>query len=277
MEKLLYLNDLLKLDDAELNNTKIRFTQSNGKSDPLGEYLDCPDLINVQAFFWRTEQRYFKVGQTAICLLKLTNDTWLLTTIKEITNELGVTKGINYEGKELERFQAYFGRVVVRYHKKHQAQGRYAKHIMDMLEVAQILPALFDGDEFPGYDKVRLSFSQLETIITRSKRDWVAALENQKAVYLITDTNNGKQYVGSAYGENGMLLSRWRSYVENGHGGNKELVEIVKRLGFDYVKQHFQYSILENYNARVDKGIILERESWWKATLRTRNFGYNRN
>jgi hypothetical protein len=27
-------------------------------------------------------------------------------------------------------------------------------------------------------------FSQLETIIVKNKRDWVSALENQKAVYL---------------------------------------------------------------------------------------------
>jgi len=76
-------------------------------------------------------------------------------------------------------------------------------------EVVQILPSLFDGDDFSGYDKVRQTFQQLETIIKRHKKDWVAALENQKAVYLITDTNTGKLYVGSAYGENGMLLQRW--------------------------------------------------------------------
>ena len=33
----------------------------------------------------------------------------------------------------------------------------------------------------------------------------------------------------------------------------------------------------ENYNAKVDDHIILERESWWKETLQTRIFGYNSN
>ena len=74
-----------------------------------------------------------------------------------------------------------------------------------------------------------------------------------------------------------MLLQRWSNYVANGHGGNKELVELVEREGFDFVKKHFQYAILENYNAKVEDRIILIRESWWKETLQTRVWGYNRN
>ena len=74
-----------------------------------------------------------------------------------------------------------------------------------------------------------------------------------------------------------MLLQRWSSYVANGHGGNKELVELVKTKGFEYVKENFQYSILENYNAKVDDQFILQRESWWKDTLQSRKWGYNCN
>ena len=65
--------------------------------------------------------------------------------------------------------------------------------------------------------------------------------------------------------------------MNNGHGGNKELVALVEREGFDYVRENFQYSILENYNAKVDEHIILERESWWKETLQSRVWGYNSN
>ena len=54
-------------------------------------------------------------------------------------------------------------------------------------------------------------------------------------------------------------------------------MRVVNEHGFSYVKENFQYSILENYNSRVDKGIILNRESWWKKTLQTRKFGYNKN
>jgi hypothetical protein len=69
----------------------------------------------------------------------------------------------------------------------------------------------------------------LATIIHRKKAGWLAALENQKPVYLITDKKTGKLYVGSATAQYGMLLQRWSSYVENGHGGNVELKQLKKR------------------------------------------------
>jgi hypothetical protein len=216
------------------------------------------------------------VGNIAICFVKMPYDTWPLTTVKRVTKELGVTDGINYEGEEIDSLKQYFGRVVVRYHKKRSVVMRLAG-IADELEVVEVLPSIYDGENFPGYDKVRLSYPQLKTILDRHKSDWVAALENQKAVYLITNLSNGKQYVGSATGDNGMLLERWSNYVKDGHGGDVELKDIVAKQGFDHVKKYFQYSILENYNARVDKDVILQRESWWKTTLGTREFGYNGN
>ena len=97
------------------------------------------------------------------------------------------------------------------------------------------------------------------------------------AVYLITDNKTGKLYVGSATAQYGMLLQRWSNYVSDGHGGNEGLKAVVQEHGFDYVKANFQYSILENYNARMDDNYILKRESWWKEALRSREFGYNKN
>ena len=154
---------------------------------------------------------------------------------------------------------------------------RTYRSVMNELEVLEILNDKFTGDDFPGYENVRLSYQQLKTVVERKLPGWVAALRNQKAVYLITDTNTGKLYVGSATAENGMLLSRWSDYVANGHGGNEGLIELIKKNGFSYVKEHFQYSILENYNPKVDDAYILRRETWWKETLCSRTFGYNRN
>lgn len=53
--------------------------------------------------------------------------------------------------------------------------------------------------------------------------------------------------------------------------------ELVIEKGFDYIKTNFHYSILENYNSKIDDNIILERESWWKDILQTRKYGYNLN
>lgn len=271
------LNDLLRIEQKDFGNVKIRFNQSNGVENPLDSYLRDPEAVNTRFFLWRTKQRYFKEGQIAISLLKLSEDKWLLTTIKRITKELDVFDGVNYEGEEIEKYKHFFGRVIVQFHKTFQSQGVMYENYYKDLVVCQVLPEIFSGNDFPGYDKVRLSYVQLEAILKCGKRDWIAALENQKAVYLITDNFNGKMYVGSATSDRGMLLQRWKSYIDNGHGGNKELINLVNEKGFEYIKQNFKYSILENYNAKVDDNVILERESWWKETLQTRVFGYNSN
>ena len=271
------LKDLLRFSNDELANVKIKFNQHNGYDDPMDLYRSNPEIINTQWLFWNEKRRYFYEGQIAVCFLKLSYDMWLLTTIKRVTKDLGISGGVSFEGEEIETYKPFFGRVIVQYHKTSMAQGRYFSELQDELVVNQILPDVYDGEDFPGYDKVRLSYAQLEVIIRCGKKDWIAALSNQKAVYLITDKNTGKLYVGSATSDSGMLLQRWSNYVANGHGGNKELIELVEHEGFDYVKKHFQYAILENYNAKVEDRVILIRESWWKETLQTRIWGYNSN
>ena len=273
----LFLNDLLHWSEEDCRKAKVKFNQYNNKDNPLDIYLSAPDQVNTDWLFWRTKRRYFFAGQIAVCLVRLSYDTWLLTTIKEVVKELGVLHGVNYEGLEIEKFRPLYGRVVIKYHKTSQQQGRAYESIKDELEVLQLLPSVYDGEDFPGYDKVRLSFAQLANIVSRRKKDWISALENQKAVYLITDRHSGKLYVGSATAEKGMLLQRWSAYVATGHGENVELKKLVEREGFDYVKKNFQYSILENYNAKIDDQVVLARESWWKETLDSRVHGYNEN
>ena len=272
------LSDLIGPLDGQ--SVKIKFNISNGYDDPMVLYMKNPEIINNQWLFWREKNKNFKIGEIAICLLKIGYDQWLLTTIKKITEDLDVQGGINYEGTELPEYSRYYGRIILSFHKTLQNPVVTKDTVWNQLEVLQILSSPFDGIDFPGYDSVNITFHELEAIITRHKRDWLKALENQKAIYLISDKSNGKLYLGSATGDNGMLLQRWSAYIANGHGGNVELRKITEdpSKGFSYVQENFSYAILENYNARVDKNFILKRESWWKSTLKTRiPFGYNMN
>lgn len=271
------LNDILRLSEEQIARAKVKFNIDNGESNPIDIFKSDPDLINKQWLYWRKKNRYFSVGQIAICLVRIREDEWLLTTVDTVDSELGVNKGINYTGTPFSEYASFYGRTIIRYHKSFQTQGVNFSTISDELEVLKILPDTFDDDDFPGYDRVKLSYAQLKSILDRGKKDWIAALESQKAVYLITDTNTGKLYVGSATSDYGMLLQRWTNYVKDGHGGNKELKRIVEEYGINYVQSYFQYSILENYNAKVSDEVILYRESWWKDILQTRKFGYNDN
>ena len=278
MEKIL-LNDILQISKDDIPNTRIKFNIYNGYTDPLELYKENPEQVNTTWFLWHDSRRYFHSGQTAICFLRLSPDTWLLTTIKHIIKELdvGTDGGVGYEAEEVDTYKKYFGRIIIKYHNTNKSMGRTFESVMQELEVLEVLNDKFTGDEFPGYENVRLTYSQLKNIIDRQTPGWTPALENQKAVYLITDTKTGRLYVGSATAQYGMLLQRWSEYVSNGHGGNVGLKEIVATNGFDYVKENFQYSILENYNARMDDAYILKREAWWKDTLKTREFGLNKN
>ena len=275
--KPILINDILHFDETDLKNIKIRFNQPSQNEDPLQLYINNHDDLNTRYFLWREKMKYFDEGQIGICLLKLKDDLWLLTTIKRITKNLDKLYSVGYEAEELTEYEPYFGRLVVKFHKTFQSQMVYYGNVHEELEVAYILSDVYDGEDFPGYDKVRVSYQQLANIVKNGNKDWITALENQKDVYLITDKSNGKLYVGSATSNNDMLLSRWKTYIENGHGGNVRLKELVDKKGFDYVKKNFHYSILENYNAKVDDSVILEREAWWKKTLESGKYGYNAN
>ena len=272
------LNDLLNLSDEDIEKARVKLNMETAYSDPIEVYKSNPDEINSGWFLWHNDRRYFPyVGVLAIFLVRIVDDSWLLTTIKEIDKLLPVKDAVGYEAHEIGRYKKYFGRVIVNYHNRSMAIGRKFSEVLNEMEVLQVLTDQFTGDEFPGYDNVRLSYPELKRIIDRKLPGWFGALSNQKAIYLQVDKATGKMYVGSATSQRGMLLQRWSDYVANGHGGNVELKRIVKENGFDYIKKNFQYVILENYNAKVDDSYILSREKWWKKTLLSIQFGYNDN
>lgn len=267
------LNDILRLDDIE--NTKIRFLTGRDDYgwDPLGAFKDN-DLENLYSgMYWNYTNKSFQEGQTALGFARIESDgdLWLLFHVGKVTKDLNIFKsGPAYEYETLAKYEKYFGRLIIKYHNQSQQMIRIANTVIDECEVYKILPNIFDNDIFPGYDKVDLSWKELSRVM--EKETWKTALKNQKGVYLITDTSNGKNYVGSAYGDN-MILGRWESYVKTGHGGNKEL----KTLNFEYIKNNFRYSILDIYKSTIEDKIIIERENWWKTILQSRQFGYNSN
>jgi len=274
----IYLKNLLNFSDEENSRVKIRFNIHGGGKTALENYYKNPMEVNVNMLLWKTKNCLFKQGDIAISFLIIEYDTWLLTTIKFIDRVIpNVTSQVAYETHEYEKFKPYFGRVILRFHKGSQPSVRKYDDIKNDLIITQILTKQMEDDSFPGYDNVSLSYEKLARIIRDRRPEWVNALENQQGVYLITDKASGKLYVGSATSENGMLLKRWRDYINNGHGGDKSLRELVEKKGFDYVKKNFQYSIIENYNSRKGKEFILARETYWKGVLSTKKWGYNNN
>ena len=96
---------------------------------------------------------------------------------------------------------------------------------------------------FAGYEDLILTYDQIKEIIENPSiyEAWHTALSSVYAIYLIVDRENGRQYVGSAYGEDG-LLGRWSCYVKTHHGNNKLMKEVVCNYPDRY--HNFQFSIL---------------------------------
>lgn len=270
---MIYFNDILNFSETQLKNTKIRFNQSNGEDfDPITLFKENNQGLYSGQFWNYSKLKSFKVGQIAIGFIKIETNKWLLFDVSVITKDLEKYNAVGYEYRTIEEYRKYFGRLIVSYSNKSQNMIRRAESVIDKCIVSEIIDDVFEGDMFPGYENVNLSWNELNRII--DKKDWKAALENQKGVYLITDVATNKRYVGSAYGKD-MLLGRWRNYVENGHGGNVEL----KGLSMEYIKAKFRYSILDIYRSTTNDNVIINRESHWKKVLLTRDerFGYNRN
>ncbi len=131
-------------------------------------------------------------------------------------------------------------------------------------KVIQELRLRFQEDEFPGFLNFIAPLSKLNSLPTA----WITALRSSRGVYLLTCEKTKEQYVGSATGEEAFWI-RWQQYVQTGHGGN---VALKSRDPSDY-----QVSILEVAGSSATTKNILDMEKLWKAKLRSREMGLNRN
>jgi hypothetical protein len=105
-------------------------------------------------------------------------------------------------------------------------------------------------------------------------REWHRALASVSGIYLILDTVTGLQYVGSAYGTEG-ILGRWQAYAQSGHGGNLQLRELIAKN--PSCVHAWQYSILTTLSQSVTRDEVIQLESLYKQKLGSRAHGLNSN
>lgn len=282
MEDIFKLNDLFQLSKEELRTYKLHLAAYNGAIQPLDVFVRDKEE-------WRewNEWRGNKDDFNRDYILGLIPDYHkngkyifggIFKIIERYDNYQETYKG--YKVELTNRFESLIGRLVIKFDRYQGMRGRAFKleNYIDDLSVSEIMENVYEGEEFPGYDNVRIDFSALELLVKNQKTDWKVALENFKGVYLISDKKNGKQYVGSAYGDSG-IWSRWTSYINSGHGGNDELIALISKPdnGIEYARKNFQFALLELRSMKTDDDVIIERENFWKEVLLTRNFGYNKN
>ncbi len=122
---------------------------------------------------------------------------------------------------------------------------------------------------FPGFDRLVLSYPQLQAVMREHRyASWRTALSSVVGIYLVTDTRDGRHYVGKADGAEN-IRQRWSSYATNGHGGNVGLRTLDPST--------FRYSLLRVFDPATPTRDIDIAESHFKDALDSRRHGLNRN
>jgi hypothetical protein len=122
---------------------------------------------------------------------------------------------------------------------------------------------------FPGFDRLVLNYDQLQAVAREPRNaSWRTALASAVGIYLITDTRDGRHYVGKADGEES-IRQRWSSYASSGHGGNAGL------RGLD--PSSFRFSLLRVFDPSTPTQVIDAAEGHFKVALDSRKHGLNRN
>jgi hypothetical protein len=111
--------------------------------------------------------------------------------------------------------------------------------------------------------------------VRQQLESWRAALSAVAGVYVIADRLTGKLCVGSATAGEG-IWSRWCAYAATGHGGNRELKQLLQVEGDAYA-DNFQFGALEIADTHASQEDVLAREAHWKVLLLSCTHGYNSN
>lgn len=172
-----------------------------------------------------------------------------------------------YDLEKLYDFKELQGRLVIEW----QSGGRQGwKHSAeeDPERIGHIL-RIDEGEEFPGFDDLMLSYDRLKSIVDEEwlYSGWKKAMSGVAAIYVITCTGeDGGIYIGSATAEEG-LWSRWKGYAHTKTNGNKLLDELLAKHPEAY--RSFRFSVLQILDPRLKRDAILHMEANFKNKLGT--------
>ena len=269
----LKLVDLIKLAGVQTGKFKIHLA-TGGNDHPLTAFFDG------RFKEWQEHQtkRNFQCD-SVVALIHLNGSHWLFAGLWRIEGWAKRSSGgkpwYKYSTTEIQSLDHLSGRAIVTFKRTFRASYLIGERYADKLEVVQVLEERMSMGEFPGYSSLMLDYRQLRHVFRHELAEWRSALRSVKGVYVITDTSCGKLYVGGAYGTGG-FWERWSDYAKTSHGKNKELRELLRKRGKTHAEK-FLFAILEVCDVKATKDEVIARETHWKRTLQTREYGYNAN
>lgn len=277
MKKIL-LKDIWPIKDVQ--DHKIHFARRNEKKDqPLDAWVrNRKEWVGWQSYY-PGQNDFNRPYIFSLMDFHPERDVWLFGGVFRVIglHEIDPYKK-EYKVELTERGEQFIGRLKLRFPYTGQKSRVNFEPRYEKFEVSEILPEPYSGRTFPGCHNVSIPFRELEPLVDKDREDWKAGLAHVNGVYLITDKNTGKRYVGSAYGEQG-LWGRWKNYVETGDGGNEGLKKAIGKDGLEYARRYFVFTLLEFLAFMTPKEDVLSRETFWKEVLLTRceKYGLNEN
>jgi len=254
------------------NKVKIHLATSNGSENPLALFRSG-DFDEYQAC---QSRRNFERPQVLALIAMQEKDHWLFAGTYDCLGRLDLADGrFKYRLVERPNTTELNGRVIISFVRSGRSAYINAERWLDYLEVLEIRAERHSLGKFPGFAQVHLSKADLDFIVREQLPSWRSALGSVAGVYVISDEDTGRLYVGSATGESG-FWGRWSEYARTGHGGNRDLQGLLEERGARHAR-HFRYSILETADSKTGVEAILQREAHWKVVLLTREYGYNAN
>ncbi|MCZ4279933.1 GIY-YIG nuclease family protein [Kiloniella laminariae] len=257
--------------DINPEKTKIHLAVWNGYQNPFDVFI-AGNFEKWQS--WQSKQNFNR--EFIVSLIQLSEpNTWLFAGAFKSLNCDWNENHYDYDTSPVEELEQYTGRLKIHFNRTGRQSYLKAENWCELLNVNELLAERIIIRDFTGYSTTMLSKAHLDIVVKQKVSSWYNSLSSVSGIYLITDLNSGKMYVGSATGEGG-IWQRWVDYSLTGHGGNVELRNTLKSLGHEYVN-NFQYSVLEIADTHTTTDEIRERENYWKEVLGTRKFGYNAN
>lgn len=284
------LNSIFNLTESQIRNSRVELNIKDGATEQpfIDHWLECsekdrntgaPHVTSYWPWSKNEKKQLLHEGEYAFSFIRLSHegrytDFWILASAARI---IDAPKGRKAKVEVLQEYAPLFGRLIIKYAKHHQGRTRIMSEFINIAPVHEVLPTLYSGEIFHGYDQIHLSYAKLNRIFKREiMPSYYDALESVTGVYCPTDTKIRKLYIGSATGEGG-VAARWGNYLDSKHGGNKKLQELYEREGAECFDKYFKFTLLEWFGMSYDPDKVLKREQWWKDCLSTRANGYNDN
>ncbi len=175
-----------------------------------------------------------------------------------------------YELQYDPQYEDLVGRVVIDWG---AGAIQWAQHLRNK-SVIEVLPKGRALEPFSDYLDFTLSHHELKCLFSQptAHRDWQSSLSAVAGVYLILAQHTGDQYVGSAYGSEG-IWGRWQHYASNGHGNNVMLRDLVGQD--DRYPDSFRYSVLQVLPKTTTPAEVIRWENQYKMKLGSRAIGHN--